>query len=73
MPQDLPPKTIKLKKEEICTLMNIRDVPVKGNFCNEGRRAIKPQTVIDYNHHMEYVDKGDRMANSYSISCHTFK
>ena len=60
-------------KREICTFMNIHDVPVEVNFCNEGGKAIKPQTVIDYNHHMRYVDKGDRMANSYSISWRTFK
>ena len=28
---------------------------------------------MDYNHHMSYVDKGDRMAKSYSISRRTFK
>ena len=79
MPQDLAPKKTKLKSGDIhvrtrvCTFMNIHDVPVEGNFCNEGRKAIKPQIVIDYNHHMRYVDKGDRMANSYFISHRTFK
>ena len=47
--------------------------PAEGNFCNEGGKAIKPQILMDYNHHKGYVDKGDRMANSYSISQHTFK
>jgi len=28
---------------------------------------------MDYNHHMDYVEKSDRMANSYSISFSTFK
>ena len=46
---------------------------MEGNFCNEGGIAIKPQIVMDYNHHMSYVDKGDRMAYSYSISRRTFK
>jgi len=36
-------------------------------------RQEKPQIVTDYNHHMGYVDKGDRMANIYSISRRTFK
>ena len=36
-------------------------------------KAIKPQIVMDYNHHMGYVDKGDRMANSYSTSRRTFE
>jgi len=54
-------------------LTNIHSAPAEGNFCNEGGKAIKPQIVMDYNHHTGYVDKGDRMANSYSISWHTFK
>ena len=54
-------------------LMNIHSSPAEGNFCNEGGKAIKPQIVTDYNQHMGYVDKGDRMANSYSISRCTFK
>jgi len=54
-------------------LTNIHSAPAEGNFCNEGGKAIKPQIVMDYNHHMGYVDKGDRMANSYSISHCTFK
>jgi len=92
MPQDLAPKTSKLKRGDICVrtradltailwqdmrdtvmLMNIHNAPVEGNFCNEGRKAIKLQIVMDYNCHMGYVDKGDRMANSYSISRHIFK
>ena len=92
MPQDLAPKTTKLKrgdirvrtrsdltkilwwdKRDVYMLTNIHSSPAEGNFCNEGGKAIKPQIVIDYNQHMGYVDKGDRMANSYSISCHTFK
>jgi hypothetical protein len=54
-------------------LTNIHNAPAEGNFCNEGGKAIKPQIVIEYNRHMGYVDKGDRMANSYSISRRTFK
>jgi hypothetical protein len=40
-------------------LTNIHDVPVEGDFCNEGGIAIKSQIEIDYNHYMGYVDKGD--------------
>ena len=88
MPQDLKPKTTKLKrgdihvrtradltailwrdKRDVCTLTNIHNAPAEGNFCNERGIAIKPQIVTVYNHHMGYVDKGDRMANTYS----TFK
>jgi len=46
---------------------------MEGNLCNEAGKAIKLQILMDYNHHMGYVDKGDRMANSYSISRRTFK
>jgi len=59
-------------KRDICILTNIHSAPVEGNFWNEGGKAIKPQIVMDYNHHMGYVDMGDRMANSYSISQCTF-
>jgi len=52
-----------LDKRDFCMLMNINSAPTEVNFCNEGGKAIKPQTVMDYNHHMVYVDKSDRMAN----------
>jgi len=92
MPQDLRPKTTKLKrgdirvrtradltailwrgKRDVCMLTNIHSAPAEGNFCNEGGKPIKLQIVMDYNRHMGYVDKGDRMANSYYISRRTFK
>jgi hypothetical protein len=92
MLQDTAPKTIKLKRgniciqiradlmailwwenRDICMLLNIPDVPAEGNYCNVGGKAIKLQIVTYYNHHNGYVDKGDRMANSYSISHRTFK
>jgi len=50
---------------------NIHNAPAEGNFCNERGKAIKPQIVMDYHHHMGYVDKGDRMANSYSTGAHS--
>jgi len=92
MPQDLRPKTTKLKrgdnrvrtgadltailwrdKRDLCILTNIHNAPAEGSFCSEAGKAIKQQIMMDYNHHMGYVDKGDRMANSYSISRRTFK
>ena len=57
----------------ISMLMNIQNAPGEGNFCNKGGKAIKLEIVTDYNHHMFYVDKGDKMDNSYSISQRTFK
>jgi hypothetical protein len=60
-------------KRDISMLTDICDVPAEGNFCSEGVKAIKPQIVMDYNHHMGYGDKGDRMADSKSISHRIFK
>jgi len=60
-------------KRDICMLTNIHSAPAEGNFCSEGGKAIKLQIVMDYNHHMSFVDTGNRMANSYSISRCTFK
>jgi hypothetical protein len=60
-------------KRNVHILTNIHDAPVEGNFCDTNRKGIKPQIVADYNRHMGYVDKGDRMANSYSINRRTWK
>jgi hypothetical protein len=54
-------------------LTDIHNAPAEGNYCNERGKAINPLIVVDYNRHMGYVDKGDRMTNSYSISRRTFK
>ena len=59
-----------MDKRDVCMLSNIHD-PLQGNFHNEQGNVIKPKTVADYNHHLGYVDKGNRMANSYSISHQT--
>jgi hypothetical protein len=52
---------------------NIHNPPAEGNLSDEQENAIKPLIVVDYNRHTVYVDKGDRMANSYSTSCRTWK
>jgi len=49
-------------------LKNMHAPPAEGNFFEEHGEAEKPVIVTDYNWHMDYVNKGDRMANSYSIS-----
>ena len=54
-------------------MTNIHDPPSKGNFRDEHRNAIKPAIVADYNRHMGYVDKADRMANSCTASRRTWK
>jgi hypothetical protein len=46
-------------------LMNIHNPPAEGKSSDEQGTTVKPLTVEDYNHHMAYVDKGDRMANSH--------
>jgi hypothetical protein len=46
-------------------LTNIYNPPVEGNFCNEHGNDIIPYIVEQYIQHMGYVDKGDKMANSY--------
>jgi hypothetical protein len=60
-------------KRDVHILTNIHNPPVEGNFCDEHGNTIKPYIVEQYNRHMGYVDKGGRMANSYSISRRTWK
>ena len=47
--------------------------PVEGNFTQESGQAIKPRVVEDYNAYMGFVDKSDRMVNSYIIARRTWK
>jgi len=49
-------------------LTNMQRVPTEGNFYDEQGKAQKPVIVRDYNWHIGYVNKGERMANSYSVS-----
>jgi hypothetical protein len=78
MPQDLGHKKMKLKRGDLMAVMwmdkidvhmfiNIHNPSAEGNFCDEKGNTIKPLIVEDYNRHMGYVDKGDRMASNYSI------
>ena len=60
-------------KRDARILTNIHDPAAEGNFCDNNGKAIKRQIVADYNRHMSYIDKGDRMANSYSINRLTWK
>ena len=62
-----------MDKRDVCMLTNIHDPPQEGNFHNEQGNVIKPKIVADYKHHLDYVDKGNRMANSYTISHQTWK
>jgi hypothetical protein len=58
-------------KRDVRILTNIHDPPAESNFRNSNGKAIKPQIVEDYKRHMGYLEKGDRMANAYSIDRHT--
>ena len=60
-------------KRDVSILTNIHDAPRKGNFCDNNGKAIKRQIVEGYTLHMGYVDKGERMANSYSIKRRSWK
>jgi len=89
MPKDLKPKTLRLKhvdiqvrsrggliavvwrdKRGVCLLTNIHNTPT--DYRDEHRNAIKP-AIVDYNHYMGHVDNADKMANSYTASCRTWK
>jgi len=52
-------------------LTNTHAPPVEGNFTQESGQTIKPRAVEDYNAYMRFVDKSDRMVNSYGIACRT--
>jgi len=57
-----------MEKRDVCMLNNIHDMPQEENLCNKQGNAITLEIVKDYNHHMGYVEKDDRITNTYSIS-----
>jgi hypothetical protein len=46
---------------------------VEGNFTQESGQAIKPYVVEDNNAYLGFVDKSDRMVNSYGTARRTWK
>jgi hypothetical protein len=60
-------------KRNVYVLTNMYNPPPTGNFCDEDGNALKPQIIQDYNQNMRFVDKGDRMMNSYSIHRQSWK
>jgi hypothetical protein len=54
-------------------LSNTHPSPANGNFRDQYGYAIKPHIVEQYNTHMGYDDKSDRMSNSYGICRRTWK
>ena len=60
-------------RQEVYMLTNMDHPPAEGNFCDNSYHLMKPYIMEQYKRHMGYVDNSDRMANSYSMSQHTFK
>jgi hypothetical protein len=53
---------------DVYFLTNMQAPPVEGNFTEESGQVIKPRVAEDYNAYMGFVDKSDRMVNSYGIA-----
>jgi hypothetical protein len=60
-------------KRDIYILKNMYNPLTNSNFCDEHGNAIKPRIIQDYNQHMGFEDKGDKMANSNMIQYWTWK
>jgi hypothetical protein len=43
------------------------------NISSSGNEAVRPHVIEDYNAHMDFVDKSERMVNSYGIDRRTWK
>jgi hypothetical protein len=62
---------VRKDKRDVHMLTNIHAHSTEGNFCDEHRNATKRAIVADYNLYIGYVEKANRMTNSYSISRRT--
>ena len=60
-------------RRDVYVLTNMHTPPVEGNFTDESGQAIRPHVVEDYNAHTGFVDKSDRMVNSYGTACRSWK
>ena len=58
---------------DVYILTNTHAPPVEGNFTQESGHVIRPRAVEDYNACMRFVDKSDRMVNSYGIVRRTWQ
>jgi hypothetical protein len=58
---------------DVHMLMNMELLQQKAISMTNIKNAIKPEIIADYSKHMGYVDKTDRMTDSYSISHWTWK
>ena len=60
-------------RQEVYVLTNMDPPSAEGNFCDDSNRPVKPHIMGRYNRQMGYIDSSDCMANSYSMSRHTFE
>jgi hypothetical protein len=60
-------------KQDACILTTEHKPTAECNFCDERGRDHQPATVEDYSWHMGNVGKGERTADSYSVSQRTWK
>jgi hypothetical protein len=58
-------------RRDVYILTNMHAPPVEGNFTQESGQAIRPGVIEDYNAYVGFVDKSDRMVNSYGIARRT--
>jgi hypothetical protein len=57
-------------RQDMHIMTNTCRPPREGNFFDEQEKAEKLVIVRECSQYMGYVDKGDRMANRYSIGEH---
>jgi hypothetical protein len=60
-------------KRDVYLLTNMHTPLLDGNFRDEAGHAVKLHVVEDYDAHMGFVCKSDRMVNSYGIARRTWK
>ncbi|PNF38681.1 hypothetical protein B7P43_G17914 [Cryptotermes secundus] len=60
-------------KHDVYVQMNLQPPPLEGNFRDESGHAVNPHVIEDYNAHIGFADKSDRMINSYGIPRRTWK
>jgi hypothetical protein len=58
---------------DVYILTNMHAPPVEGNFTHESGHAIKPRVVEHLNAYLGFVEKSDRMVNSYGTARSTWK
>jgi hypothetical protein len=62
-----------VEEHDVHVLTNMHSPAVDGIFRDESGHAVRSHVIEDYNAHMGFVDKSDRMVNSYGIAWRTWK